>query len=76
MPWPGDEHRVELVAQDRAIEMRIDKIDSWTCTPMPKQPIFYLFRPQRLAQKGILPEIDLRAGEIVRRTNVALQRNI
>jgi hypothetical protein len=41
---------------------------------MPKQPIFYLLRPQRLAQKGILPEIDLRTSEIMRRT-VALQRN-
>ena len=55
--------------------MCIDEIDSWTCAPVPKQPIFYLFRTQRLAQKGILPEIDLRAGEIVRRTNVALQRS-
>jgi hypothetical protein len=27
VPWPGDEHRVEIVAQDHAIEVRIDEID-------------------------------------------------
>jgi hypothetical protein len=30
---------------------------------MPKQPIFHMLRPQRLAQQDIVPEIDLRAGE-------------
>jgi hypothetical protein len=40
VPWPGDEHRVEIVAQDHAIQMCMDEINSWTCTPVPSSRSF------------------------------------
>ena len=48
-----------------AIEVDIDEVEAWRRAPMTEKAGFDVFRPQGLAEQGIVVEIDLSDGKIV-----------
>src|SRR5512132_2050941 len=51
-------NHVEIVFADQSIQVAIYKGQRRASSPVPKQPIFYVFRLERLAKKWIVLQID------------------
>src|SRR6185437_14973828 len=57
---------------DQPVEMHIDKILPRRRPPVAQQESLDVLRRQRLAEQGIVPQIDLPHGQIVRRPPVSI----
>ncbi len=65
---------VEIACADGAIKMGIDEIESGRGTPMSEQPRLDVFRSQRLAQQGVVEQVDLPHRQIVGGTPVPVKQ--
>lgn len=72
MPWADDVNHVQIVLFDQSIEVNIDKVQSRRRAPMPQQPRLYMLARQWDFEQGIILEIDLANGEIVRSAPVGI----
>ena len=67
---PGDEQRVEIVAQDDAVEVGIHEVDPRAGAPVPEQAVFHMRGLQRFAQQHVRLQVYLRSGEVMRRAQI------
>jgi hypothetical protein len=72
MTRTGHEDHVEIVPDDHAVQMDPDERQRRARAPMAEQPVLHMFRPQRLSQERVVPEIDHSDGEIVARSPIAV----
>src|ERR1017187_4973115 len=63
---------VRIMLFDEPIQMNVDKVLAGRCSPVTEQPGLDLFRLERLAEQGIVKEIDLADAKIVRSAPVAI----
>ena len=66
MPGAGDENGVQIVRFDRAVDVRVDEVETGRRAPVAEQPRLDVLGAQRLAQQGVVEQVDLTDGEIVR----------
>jgi len=73
MTGTADIEHAEILRPDDAVEMRVDEIQPRRRAPMAEQTRLDVLGPQGLAQQGIVQEIDLPDGEVVRGAPVAIE---
>src|SRR5439155_23116465 len=56
----------------QTVEVRVNQVESGLRAPVAEQTRFDVGRFKRLAQKSILPKIELRGAEVVRRAEIGL----
>ncbi len=61
----GHVDHVEVVRFDKAIQMRVDEVQSRRCAPVPKQSRLDVVLGQRLLEQRIIIEIDLTDRKVV-----------
>src|SRR5262249_51129126 len=66
MPGANDVNHVQIALFDKAIEVHIDEIQAGRRAPMADQARFDVLFLERLLQQGIVVEIGLTYGEIIR----------
>ena len=59
------EDHIEVVALDDAIQVRPDERQRGARAPMPEQPMLDMLDVERLAQQGVVPQIDHADAKIV-----------
>ena len=62
----GDQDRVQIVLFDEAIEVYVDEIQTGRGSPMAKETRFYVLELEGLFEEGIVIQVDLTDGEVVR----------
>src|SRR5215510_12260698 len=65
---------VEIVLLDNAIEMHVDKIEARCRSPMSQQSRLDVFQREGLLEEGIIKEINLADGQVVRRPPIRIHR--
>src|SRR5262249_1504854 len=65
-----DEHHIEIVPTDRAVQMKVDEVEAWGGAPMAEQSRLDMLSSQRLRQEGDFGEISVSDGKIVDRSKV------
>src|SRR5690606_19820231 len=73
MTRAGDQQDRAVVAQDDAVEVRVDEIDAGAGAPVTEQAILDVFGAERLEEEDVALQITLRAGEIVNGAEIAPQ---
>ena len=66
MSGSGDIDHVQVVLADEAIAVDVDEIQARCRAPMSQQAGFDVLDAQRLAEQGVVVEIDLAHGQVVR----------
>ena len=62
---PAHEDGIEVEALDHAVEVRVEEIEAGRRSPVPEQPWLRVFDAERLAEQGIVQEVDLADREVV-----------
>src|SRR5581483_9302724 len=70
----ADEDRVEVALPDRAVEMRVEEVEAGRRPPVAEQARLDVLRRERLAQEGVVEQVDLPDGEVVRGAPVRVER--
>ena len=65
MPGTSDVDHVEIVFLDQPIEVGVDEVEAWRGAPVPQKTWLDVLLLERLAQQGIIEQVDLADGEIV-----------
>src|SRR5439155_9561289 len=65
-------HGVEVARLDDAVGVDVDKVQAGRRSPVSEQPRLHVGQLQRLAEKGIVKQIDLADGEVVGRPPVGV----
>src|SRR4029079_17121718 len=73
VPGTGDEYRVEVPLEDRAVHVRVEQVHAGRGAPAPEQPRLDVLEGQGLAQERIVEQVDLPDGEVVRRPPPAVE---
>lgn len=73
MPGSEYEHHLLAGAGDGAIEVGVGEGDTGHGAPVPDQPRFDVFGPQGFGEQGIVGQIELPDGEVVRRPPPGVQ---
>ncbi len=73
MAWPGDENRIQVALPDHTVHMRVNEIEPGRRTPVAQEPRLDVFQPKRLAQEGIVQEIDLPDRKIIRCAPIGIE---
>ena len=55
----SDEDHIQVVLLDQAVQMHINKVQTWCRAPMAQQSRFDVFDPQRLLQQRVVVQIYL-----------------
>lgn len=73
---PGSAHikDAEIVGPNRAVQMRVDEIKSGRGAPVAEQPRLDMVACQRLAQQGVVEQIDLSDRQIIGGAPVAIDQ--
>ena len=66
MPGTADENHIQVVPADQAIEMDVNQVEAGSGAPVTEQPRLDVLELQRLFEQGIVEQVDLSDGEIVR----------
>ena len=66
VPGAGDVERVEVVADDDAVEVRPQERQARGGAPVPEQPGLDVLGRERLAQERVVHQVDLPDGQVVR----------
>jgi hypothetical protein len=64
---PGDEDRVQVACDDRAVHVGVEQVQAGGRAPVPEQPRLDVLERQRLAQQRVVQQVDLPDGQVVRR---------
>ena len=69
---PGPDHvdHVEVALADQAVEVHVDEVEAGRRAPVPEQAGLHVLAPQRLVEQGVVEQVDLAHGEVVRGTPV------
>ena len=59
MPGTSDVDHVEIVFLDQPIEVRVDEVEAWRGAPVPQKTWLDVLLLERLAQQGIVEQVDL-----------------
>ena len=70
----GDEDRVQVASPNDAIHVGVDEVESRRRAEVAEQPRLDVPRLQWLAQQGVVEEVDLSYGEVVRRAPVGIDQ--
>ena len=58
-------NNVEVVLLNQSVEVNIDEVQSWGCTPVTEQSGLHVFKFQRFPQQRICIQIDLSDREVI-----------
>ena len=72
MAWPGDIHDVQIVFFNDTVQVDIDEVQPRRRAPVAKQARLDMGQRERLLQQGIVVEINLTYGQIIRRSPVGV----
>ena len=72
MPRTTNVNHVQIVLFDHASEVRIDKVQPGSGSPVTQQPGFDVFEFQRLFEERIIVEVNLSHRQVVGRTPVSI----
>ena len=61
----GDEHCVQVVLLDRAVQVDVDEVQARCRTPMAQKPRLDMLRLERLFEQRIGIKIDLTDGQVI-----------
>jgi hypothetical protein len=61
-----DVDRVQVAADDRAVEVRVEQVQARGRAEVAEQPRLDVLGPQRLSEKRVVEEVDLADREVVR----------
>ena len=70
---PCDQHHVQRLFFDDAVQMHVDEVEAGCRSPMPKQARLDVLQLQRLSQERVVIQIDLASREIVGGAPVCIQ---
>src|SRR5271154_2073475 len=65
MSWPGDVEHIQVILLDDPVQMDVDEILPWRCSPMGDHQWLDVFKLQRFLQEGIVIEVDLADRDII-----------
>ena len=68
----GDQHHILIVLLDDAVQVDIHKVLSGYGAPVADDLLFHIVAGQRTAQQGVVQQVELAGGQIVRRTPVGI----
>ena len=74
MAWAGDIDHVQVVLFDHPIQMDVNEIQAWRCSPVTQEPRLDVLLAQRLLEQWIVVEIDLADREVVGGPPVRVQQ--
>ena len=72
MPGAGDVDHVQIVLLDQPIEVGVDEVEARRGAPMAEQARLDVLFLERLAQQGIVEQVDLADGQIIGRAPVGV----
>ncbi len=65
VPRPDHVDRVQVPVPDHPVHVRVDEVEARGGPPVPEQPRLDVLRAKRLAQQGIVHQVDLADGQVV-----------
>ena len=65
---------VQVVALDRAVQVRVDEVQARRRSPMPEQARLHMLERERLLEQRVVEQIDLPDREVVRRAPVGVEQ--
>ena len=74
MSGADDVHGLEIALLDYAIEMHVDEIEPGRGAPVAHESRLDVLATKRLSQQGIVEQVDLSDGEIVRRPPIGIDQ--
>ena len=72
MARPGHVYSVEVAGSDDAVHVRVDEVEARSRPPVAEEARLDVLGAQRLAQQGIVEQVDLTDREVVRRSPVGV----
>ena len=74
MPRSGDIENIQVTQFDNAVQVRVQKIQAGSRSPVSQKTGLYMVGCERLYQESVSQKINLSDREIVRRTPVGMNR--
>ena len=72
MPRAGQVDHVGVGVLNQAVQMHVDEAEAGRGSPVTQQPRLDVLRPQRLAQQGVLLQVDLADRQVIGRLPVPM----
>lgn len=72
VPRPRNVDDVQVVGLDQPVAVDIDEVQPRRCPPMSQQSWLDMLKCQRFFEQGIVDELDLSNGEVIRRAPVGI----
>jgi hypothetical protein len=73
VPGTTHEQRLDVAFGDHSGQVGMDEVETWTRAPVAEESGLDVLRPERLAEQGIVEQIDLTGREIVGRPPVGVE---